>query len=78
MSKELKIGDQVQINAVDDITADLFPQLVGSHQTIVKFNEVGACFRFLEQSPEGSIYQRHDREFMAIAMEDGWEYEIVS
>ena len=66
MSKELKIGDQVQINAVDHVTANLFPKLIGSHQTIVGFNEVGACFGFDEQVPEDSIYQRHDKEFMAI------------
>ncbi len=79
MSKELKVGDVIQINKVDGITQEVFPQLVGSHVTVCSFADNGQA-QFADSSvpPEGCRYARFDLDFIQIDEEYGWEYEIVS
>jgi len=78
MSQELKIGDQVQINAVDPITAEYFPNIVGSHVTVVSFSDRGnAAFSY--STPEGTNcpFTRVDEELMFIQESHGWKCEIL-
>lgn len=77
MSKELKIGDQVQINKVDPITAKFFPKVVGSHVTVIGFDDLGQGAFFNDDvAEEGYPYQRLDAEHFFLD-ESSWEYEIL-
>lgn len=78
MSKELKIGDTVQINAVDEITSEVWPHLIGSHVTIVGFADSGQA-QFADNTipPEDCPYERSDPDFIQIDEQYGWEYEIL-
>jgi hypothetical protein len=79
MSKELKIGDVIQINKVDAITQEVWPHLVGSHVTVCSFAGNGQA-QFADSSvpPEDCPYQRRDLDFIQIDEEYGWEFELVS
>lgn len=78
MSKELKIGDTIQIDAVDEITAVVWPHLIGSHVTIVGFADNGqAQFADSTPEPEDCPYGRFDPDFIQVDEEFGWEFTIL-
>ena len=78
VSTSANVGDTVKITAIDCITGDMYPELVGSEVKVTSVNSEGdLLFKYDKSLPRDSLYQRRDRTYLVMTADDGWKYELV-
>ena len=73
---EVRVGDTVKILALDSITQQLYPELLGMLVEVTAIDTAGdLVFKYTKPVPIGAAFERMDRTHLTLAVEDGWRWE---